>query len=336
MSWSWASSGIKKDGAGRQPVHSIYMMAHFSDYRASPRLKDAKIDDPSVYSSLYAELVLNIRKLFHQCKLVHADLSEYNILYHEGHLYIIDVSQSVEHDHPSAFDFLRSDIKNVEDYFSKMGVKCLGLRRCFEFIVKEKLGASDGLNDDDLFRKWLELAVSDDPSEGGAKTSGRSAHEDAIFKGSYIPRTLGELYDPEREVAALSLDDWQKPIYADTIELVQPEKKDVTQEVDTQPDVKALLVPLSEGDSQDSSTSYVSSEAEGQDTRPFDDKRPPRGHRHEDRELKKVHFSTVSTYTLSSDTRAQERKKATKAEQRERRKSKMPKAEKKKRIKASH
>lgn len=282
--------------------------------------------------------MLNIRKLFHQCKLVHADLSEYNILYHEGHLYIIDVSQSVEHDHPSAFDFLRSDIKNVEDYFSKMGVRCLGLRRCFEFIVKEKLDTSDGLNDEDLFGKWLELAMSDDPSESGTQTlSGRSAHEDAVFKGSYIPRTLGELYDPEREVAALSLDDWQKPIYADTIELVQPEKKDVAQEVDTQPDDgKALPVPLPEGDSQDSSSSYVSSEAEGQDTKPFDDKRPPRGHRHEDRELKKVHFSTASTYTLSSDSRAQERKKATKAEQRERRKSKMPKAEKKKRIKASH
>ena len=268
---------------------------------------------------------------------MHADLSEYNILYHESHLYIIDVSQSVEHDHPSAFDFLRSDIKNVEDYFSKMGVRCLGLRRCFEFIVKEKLDASDGLNDEDVFEKWLELAASDSPLEGDTKKlSGRSAHEDAVFKGSYIPRTLGELYDPEREVAALSLDDSQKPIYADTIELVQPEKKDAAKEVDTQPDDgKALLDPLLEGDSQDSA-SDVSSEAEGQDAKPFEDKRPPRGHRHEDRELKKVHCSTVSTYTLLFDSRAQERKKATKAEQRERRKSKMPKAEKKKRTKTSH
>lgn len=268
---------------------------------------------------------------------MHADLSEYNILYHESHLYIIDVSQSVEHDHPSAFDFLRSDIKNVEDYFSKMGVRCLGLRRCFEFIVKEKLDTFDGLNDEDVFKKWLELAPSDNPSEVDTKTlSGRSAHEDAVFKRSYIPRTLGELYDPEREVAALSLDDWQKPIYADTIELVQPEKEDVVKEVDTQPDGgKALSAPLPEGDSQDS-TSDVSSEAEGQDTKPFEDKRPARGHRHEDRELKKVHSSTASTYTLWSDSRAQERKKATKAEQRERRKSKMPKAEKKKRIKTSH
>ena len=309
----------------------------FTYYRASPRLKDAEINDQSVYSSLYAELVLNIRKLFHQCKLVHADLSEYNILYHENHLYIIDVSQSVEHDHPSAFDFLRSDIKNVEDFFAKMGVRCLGLRRGFEFIVKEKLDTTDGLTDEDVFKKWLELDALDDMPEGDTPkaSSGRSAHEDAIFKKSYIPRTLGELYDPEREVAALSLDDWQKPIYADTIELVHPQKRDLREADNVQiNDAEELPTPLPEDDSQDSA-SDVSSGAEGQDMKAFEDKRP-RGHRHEDRELRKVHPSTASIYTLSSDSRAQERKRATKAEQRERRKSKMPKAEKKKRIKASH
>ena len=53
---------------------------------------------------------------------MHADLSEYNILYHKGQLYIIDVSQSVEHDHPHAMDFLRSDCLNITDFFGKRGV----------------------------------------------------------------------------------------------------------------------------------------------------------------------------------------------------------------------
>lgn len=60
---------------------------------------------------LYARLVRIVRRLYvsrvagasqradarvqHECRLVHADLSEYNILYHRGELYIIDVSQSV-------------------------------------------------------------------------------------------------------------------------------------------------------------------------------------------------------------------------------------------------
>jgi RIO kinase 1 len=272
--------------------------------RASPRLKDAEINDQSVYTSLYSELILNIRKLFHQCKLVHADLSEYNILYHEGHLFIIDVSQSVEHDHPAAFDFLRSDIKNVEDFFAKMGVSCLGLRRCFEFIVKEKLDITDALNDEDVFKQWVELAASEDPSRGDAieTASGRSAHEDAIFEKSYIPRTLGELYDPEREVAALSLDDWQKPIYADTIELVRPAESDTGDDVQLD-DGKELLITLPGDDPQDS-VSDSSSEAEGQDMKSFEDKRP-RGHRHEDRELKKVNIaSTYTHYSLNVVSRS--------------------------------
>ncbi|KAI0259799.1 RIO1 family-domain-containing protein [Gloeopeniophorella convolvens] len=261
----------------------------------------------------YSELVLNVRKLFHQCKLVHADLSEYNILYHEGHPYIIDVSQSVEHDHPSAFDFLRSDIKNIEGFFSKMGVQCLGMRRCFEFIVRETLDIAGGPTDEDILEEWLNITVSDVHS--GEVTpqnaSGQAVHEDLVFQKSYIPRTLGELYDPERDIAALSLGDGPKPIYANTIELVQT----TTVVPDAQPeDPEDLQAPLPEEGPQDSDSSVDCQD--GDQGRPFED-RLPRGHRHEDRELKK------------------ERKKVVKAEQRERRKTKMPKAEKKKHMKAS-
>jgi RIO kinase 1 len=243
-----------------------------------------------------------MRKLFHQCKLVHADLSEYNVLYHEGHLYIIDVSQSVEHDHPSAFDFLRSDIKNVEDFFSKMGTRCLGLRRCFEFVVREQLDNMDGLSDEDVFKRWLELGTTEGPPgvDPNSATTRQSVHEDAIFEKSYIPRTLGELYDPEREVAALSLENWQKPIYADTITLVRPVKQALGEADNPQiEDSQELHVSLPDGDSQDSVSDNTSSEAEGRDSKSFEDKRP-RGHRHEDRELKKVYL-TIYMFALLSD-----------------------------------
>ena len=45
--------------------------------RASPRLKDATIKD---YASLYLDLVKIVWRMYHKCKLVHADLSEYNIM----------------------------------------------------------------------------------------------------------------------------------------------------------------------------------------------------------------------------------------------------------------
>jgi hypothetical protein len=65
----------------------------------------------------YRELLLMMRTMFQKCRLVHADLSEYNILYHEGHLVIIDVSQSVDLDHPHCLVFLREDCTHVTDFF---------------------------------------------------------------------------------------------------------------------------------------------------------------------------------------------------------------------------
>ncbi|KAG8991360.1 protein kinase rio1 [Tulasnella sp. JGI-2019a] len=105
---------------------------------ASPRLKDAIASiPPSHLRGLYVELLITLRALYWRCRLVHADLSEYNILYHRSHLYIIDVSQSVEHDHPHAFDFLRSDIKNIEEWWTRRGVKTLGLRKTFDWVVAD-------------------------------------------------------------------------------------------------------------------------------------------------------------------------------------------------------
>lgn len=63
-----------------------------------------------------------MRDLYRQCRLVHADLSEYNLIVCDEQLYIIDVSQSVEHDHPHSLDFLRSDCSNVTKFFHERGV----------------------------------------------------------------------------------------------------------------------------------------------------------------------------------------------------------------------
>jgi RIO kinase 1 len=54
--------------------------------------------------------------LYNKAGLVHADLSEFNILYGDQP-YVIDMGQSVTKDHPRALPFLMRDIRNINRFF---------------------------------------------------------------------------------------------------------------------------------------------------------------------------------------------------------------------------
>ncbi|KAG5365348.1 Serine/threonine-protein kinase rio1 [Yarrowia sp. C11] len=132
-----------------EPLHlhlHVLVMGFLGDKKGwpSPRLRDAKISEifpnpAEEYTALYHQLCAYMRIMYQKCRLVHADLSEYNILYHEKKLYIIDVSQSVEHDHPHSLEFLRMDIKNCNDYFRKHGVNVFPERTLFHLITSPYL-----------------------------------------------------------------------------------------------------------------------------------------------------------------------------------------------------
>ncbi|SOV16483.1 serine/threonine protein kinase RIO1, putative [Plasmodium gaboni] len=85
---------------------------------ACPKMKDLNFDILK-WKELYIECICILRLLFFNCKLVHADFSEYNLLYFYNHIYIIDVSQSMEHDHPYSLEFLKRDCLNITNFFKK-------------------------------------------------------------------------------------------------------------------------------------------------------------------------------------------------------------------------
>ena len=67
---------------------------------------------------------------------MHGDPSEYKLLWHTNRVFVIDVLQSVESDHPSALDFLRKDVANVTDYFRKTrGLSVMPTRQLFDFVT---------------------------------------------------------------------------------------------------------------------------------------------------------------------------------------------------------
>ncbi|MFW9991339.1 MAG: serine protein kinase RIO [Candidatus Odinarchaeota archaeon] len=86
----------------------------------APLLKDMEGIN---YEKLYKELIETIKKLFLDADLVHADLSEYNLLYYNGSCFIIDVGQAVLDSHPEALTFLKRDINNLNYFFNKKGIE---------------------------------------------------------------------------------------------------------------------------------------------------------------------------------------------------------------------
>ncbi|KAJ4758462.1 Serine/threonine-protein kinase RIO1 [Rhynchospora pubera] len=105
---------------------------------AAPRLKDVNLSEGKLRES-YVEIITAMRTLYQKCKLVHGDLSEYNILYYNGHLYIIDVSQSVDLDHPLALEFLSEDCLHVTDFFKKHGVAVMSVEELFDFVIDSSI-----------------------------------------------------------------------------------------------------------------------------------------------------------------------------------------------------
>lgn len=51
--------------------------------------------------------------MYTKCDLIHADLSEFNLLWYLNRIWVIDVSQSVMNVHPHALQFLLRDCYNI-------------------------------------------------------------------------------------------------------------------------------------------------------------------------------------------------------------------------------
>jgi RIO kinase 1 len=89
-----------------------------ADGVASRRLQEATVAEPQ---GLYDDLVVQLRRMTIDAKLVHGDLSPYNVLWHEGTAVLIDVAQSMESVHPQAPALLRRDIDNFARYLNRLG-----------------------------------------------------------------------------------------------------------------------------------------------------------------------------------------------------------------------
>ena len=88
------------------------------DFSPYPKLKEVEIENPE---ESVENVLDDISSLWHDEKLVHGDLSEYNMIVEEDVLVWIDFSQGVHETHLEARNLLKRDVENVVDFFNDQG-----------------------------------------------------------------------------------------------------------------------------------------------------------------------------------------------------------------------
>ncbi len=101
-----------------------------ADGKAWPKLKDLGRIERAQATKFWESIRDDYVNAYNKAKLVHADLSEYNILVEnfedpkKARLRIIDVGQAVLKNHPMAWEFLARDAKNLTSFFKRHRVRC--------------------------------------------------------------------------------------------------------------------------------------------------------------------------------------------------------------------
>lgn len=136
----------------------LFMRFLGEDGWPSPQLREIEIRHGSKkWIHLYCQTLVAVRRLYHCARLVHADLSEYNILLCPSRqvdkaigvgdvisskedslqVVLIDFGQSVDKTHPSADEFLARDISRINFFFENQGIKTLSNEEATAFIVTQ-------------------------------------------------------------------------------------------------------------------------------------------------------------------------------------------------------
>ena len=98
----------------------------------APKLKD---ENPKNKKEFFNKIIINMKRLY-KAGLVHSDLSAFNILNYNEKPVFIDFSQCTTLDSSRANEFLERDIRNICNFFRKIGLKVDELKVKKEIIGK--------------------------------------------------------------------------------------------------------------------------------------------------------------------------------------------------------
>lgn len=103
-------------------ANNVLLIEFVGDEDGNPA-QPVKNQPPQTPDDFWNQLLVQLKLFVNEAKLVHGDLSNYNILNLDEKPVIIDVSQSVVLDNPISKELLERDINTLVREYTKLGVK---------------------------------------------------------------------------------------------------------------------------------------------------------------------------------------------------------------------
>ncbi|MDQ3872479.1 MAG: serine protein kinase RIO [Thermoproteota archaeon] len=96
------------------------------------------LDTEDITSDDYLQVIEQLKILYQKAKLVHADLSEYNIFKTKSGIMLFDFGSAISIQHPNSKQFLVRDVLNINKFFEKQGIGILDTALVVEKIRDQR------------------------------------------------------------------------------------------------------------------------------------------------------------------------------------------------------
>ena len=111
---------------------NVIVMEFIGDKEGNPT--PTLVNTKELTSDDYHEVIKQMTILYQKARLVHADLSEYNIFKTPLGIMLFDFGSAIDIQHPNSEQFLVRDVLNINRFFEKRGIAILNIAQIVERI----------------------------------------------------------------------------------------------------------------------------------------------------------------------------------------------------------
>lgn len=111
---------------------NVLVMEFVADSEGNPM--PALINTEEITLNDYQQVIEQMTMLYQKAKLVHADLSEYNIFKTNLGIMLFDFGSAIDIQQPNSKQFLFRDVSNINRFFEKRGIEVLPTAQVIEKI----------------------------------------------------------------------------------------------------------------------------------------------------------------------------------------------------------